>query len=362
MKRTYVVEIVSIALLAVLALPTLTLNANAGLFTSPLPLPSNDDFGSATVIAGLPFDEAVDTELATAEEEEPIPSCAYDPAGRTVWYSFTPGNSGALSAYVWDASFSPAVAVHTGDSLASLNEVAAYCGDGALMFYAEAGTTYYLQVRGFYNEGGPLHFHLEVAPPQAEFGFYPGDPSVFNVIQFYSWSYDPGEVGIESQAWDFGDGSGSMEWNSTHRYAADGDYTVQLAVTTYDGRTAATSLVVPVRTHDVAITKFSVPKAASAGQTRSITVGVTSKRYPQNVQVDLFKSVSGGFQWVGTLAQSVPVYPANRTTDFKFSYTFTSDDAIVGKVTFRTVAAVIDAIDALPADNEAISAPAKVSR
>jgi hypothetical protein len=65
---------------------------------------------------------------------------------------------------------------------------------------------------------------------------------------------------------------------------------------------------------------------------------------------------------VGSLRQYVPVRPANRTTDFRFSYTFTSADAQIGKVTFRAEANIVDAWDALPADNQAISAPVKVRK
>jgi hypothetical protein len=105
-----------------------------------------------------------------------------------------------------------------------------------------------------------------------------------------------------------------------------------------------------------------VPKSASAGQTRAITVGINSRRYPETVEVQFFKSVPGGFLFVGVLTQSVPVRPSNRTTDFNFSYTFTSADAQVGKVTFKAVANVVGARDALPADNEAIAPPTKVTR
>jgi hypothetical protein len=52
----------------------------------------------------------------------------------------------------------------------------------------------------------------------------------------------------------------------------------------------------------------------------------------------------------------------NRTTDFTFSYTFTAGDTSIGKVTFKAVAVLVGARDGLPADNEAIAPPTKVSR
>jgi len=198
-------------------------------------------------------------------------------------------------------------------------------------------------------------------PPVAAFGFYPYTPSAFDVVQFYDWSYDPGGVGVASQSWDLGDGTTATGCCPTRQYA-DGDYSVRLTVTTADGRTDSTSQVLHVRTHDVAITRFSVPRSASAGQTRTLTVGINSRRAPETVEVVLLKSVPGGYQYVGVLSQSVPVRSANRTTDFSFSYTFTSADAQAGKVTFKAVANIAGAPDALPADNEAISSPVKVSR
>jgi hypothetical protein len=117
-----------------------------------------------------------------------------------------------------------------------------------------------------------------------------------------------------------------------------------------------------VRTHDVAITKFTVPQSAKAGQTRSVTVDINNTRYPEQVQVELYKSTIDGWQWVGTLQQYVPVRPANRTTSFAFSYTFTDADALLGRINFRAVAIIVDARDALPTNNEAISLPTKVAK
>jgi hypothetical protein len=118
-----------------------------------------------------------------------------------------------------------------------------------------------------------------------------------------------------------------------------------------------------VRTHDVAITSFKVPQAAKAGQTRSITVNLGNKNYDERVRVWLYKSQPPYYwQEVGWLVQAVPVRNGNRGTNFDFSYTFTPEDAAVGKVNFRAYAEVYDVRDALPTDNEAISDPTKVNR
>jgi PKD repeat protein len=231
-----------------------------------------------------------------------------------------------------------------------------------MTFRAEAGVTYYFQVGNLYNQTGGLSFSLDVAPPpQAQFYFYPGDPSTFDDVQFYDNSWDPAGTGIKSQAWDFGDGTTAQGCCPFHRYAKDGDYTVKLTVTTTDGRTGSTSQVVHVKTHDVAITKLSAPQSAKAGQTRQIVVDIKNTRYPETVRVELLKSIPGGFQSIASTEQNIPVRSGNRTTAVSLSYTFTSADAAVGKVTFKSVVYITNGRDALPADNEAIASPTKVS-
>jgi len=330
-----------------------------------IPPPPNDDFANATAIAALPFDNVVDLTAASLEAGEPTPTCSFGGLGGTAWYRFTPSETRSISALIVSAGFSTVVAAYTGGTVASLTQVGCSVFGGRATFRASAGTIYYFQVAGLFSQSGPLQFRLEVTqPPVANFSFFPGDPSVFDVVQFGDNSFDPGGVGFASRAWSFGDGSTATTSDCcvTHRYAADGDYTAQLTATTVDGRTASVSQPVHVRTHDVAIIRFAAPNAANAGQTRNIVVGLNSRRYVETVEVRLFKSGPGGFQQVGLLTQTVPVRPSNRTTDFGYSYTFTSDDASIGKVTFKVVAAIVGARDALPADNEAIAAPTKVGR
>jgi hypothetical protein len=300
---------------------------------------------------------------ATLQPGEPTPSCNSGNLTNSVWYAYTAATSGEVSA-VGNFTFNNEVDAYIGTSLTSLTDLG--CGGlygRPLTIHVSAGQTYYFQVGGLFGQSGSLTFNLNVTPqPTAHFYFSPSDPSIFDTIQFTDFSNDPVDAGFTSEAWDFGDhttGSGGVV---THRYAADGNYTVTETVTTVDGRTASTSQTVQVTTHDVAITKFSVPNTARAGQTKSITVGVSNSRYPEMVEVFLSRSVPGGFQQVGSLGPyTVPVMKANGTVPFAFSYTFTSDDATAGKVTFQATATIISVRDALPADNTAVSLPTRVT-
>ena len=323
--------------------------------------PSNDNFASASVAATLPFSNSVDTTAATLEANEPS-LCTPPPSEKTVWYAFTPASSVTVSASA-SSFFAPAaVALYTGNSVANLTQVA--CGFAqTVTTRLTAGTTYYFQVGSVGQSGGPILFNLAIAPPpQVALIFFPSDPSTFDNVQFISQTFDPGGAAFTS-IWTFGDGTTSTEQFPLHRYGADGQYTVRLAITTTDGRTASATQVVRVATHDESITSFDAPQAVKVGKTPEITVGISNGRYPDRVQVQLFKSnTSGGFDLVGTLIQTVPVRAGKRVTPFTFNNTFTEQDAAVGKVTFMATATLLDARDALPFDNQAIALPTVVRR
>jgi PKD domain len=325
-----------------------------------VPGPPNDDFGSATTVGSLPYSNTVDTRAATLEPGEPSPSCFGDTPAGTTWWAFTPATSGSVTASL-GSPFSNELAVYTGGSVSALNQVGCRAFGGPLTIHVDAGTTYYFQAGGLFGGRGSMTFNLDVAPPpQANFAQTIGDPSIFDSIQFIDQSFDPGGLGIQSEAWNFGDGGTDTGCCPVHRYVADGDYTVQLTVTTPDGRTGTVKRVVHVKTHDVGISKLATPQSANIGQTKQIQVNVFDLRYPETVQVQLFKSVPGGYQFVGVLTQSISPRGKNQTTPYTFNYTFTADDGTAGKVTFKAVADINGARDALPADNEAIATPTKV--
>ena len=335
--------------------------------------PANDDFDNAISIGAIPFSESRDTSQATSALDDPT-NCFNN---GSVWYQFTPSANTTITAEAntFGSGYDTTLGVYTG-TRGALALVPGGCNDdfsGAqsrVVFDATGGTTYYFML-GFCCGngrvgGGNLIFSLEEhvrVPPQAGFSFSPSQPSRFDTIQFYDGSYDPENIGIQSWGWDFGDGSIASGNPATHKYAADGDYEVSHTVTTVDGRTASITQTVQVRTHDIAITKVTAPQSARSGQTKAITVAIRNTHYPETVTVDLYKSGPGGDVWIGAVTLQVPVLTGNKTKLFTFNYTFTSQDAQIGKVTFRAVATINGANDAFPQDNTGISSPpTKVAR
>jgi PKD domain len=321
--------------------------------------PPNDNFADAMLVnLGEPV--SVDNTAATTELGEPPSGCTWYGFSRTVWFMYTPEADGFITASLDGWPFF--LAAYTGSELSSLTEIGcrSYYWD-PLPIRVVAGQTYYFQLGSSYEwEYGQFSFYLYPTPdPIADFGWSPGDPNVYENIEFCDWTNDPVSAGIAAHTWEFGDGSASSDNCAYHQYAADGDYTVFHNIITSDGRidSDGATKTVSVRTHDVSITKVTAPLSASARQTRAITVDVKNTRYPENVRLVLYKSVVGGYQEVSYLNQYVPVRAGNRTSRFSFNYTFTPQDAALGKVTFKAVAELQDARDAFPADNEAVSTP-----
>jgi PKD repeat protein len=332
-----------------------------------VPPPPNDDFADALVIPSLPFaDDGREMTPATVEVGEPASSCVAPPSEKTMWYAFTPEESMSLTASFLGSVFATGIVAYTGDSLGTLTEVACEVpGDGftpVLTFPVDAGSTYYLQVGAPGSQNEILFFQLMETPvPVADWVTGPSDPSTFDVVQFFSFSHDPGGVGITSESWDFGDGATAEGCCPQHSYPAEGDYDVTLEVTTGDGRSTAVTKTLHVETHDVAIRKVTVPSSARPGQTKSITVGLTNTRHPETVQVELLRSEAGGlWQPVGVVTLPVPVQGKNKTTNVNFNYTFTQADALLGKVSFQAIVNTLGTRDAIPADNMITSLPTTV--
>jgi hypothetical protein len=337
-------------------------HAQLSLHVEALPPPPNDDFADARAVAAVPFAESVDLTLATTEPSEPV-NPGFTPIVASVWYSFTPVATGSYTVSVGGCCTTPIITAYTGDSLASLVQVASRSSN-RLVTQLEEGTTYRLQVgRGFtFGSATPWQVSIALTPPFSAFlSSNPFDPSVFDDVSFTNSSFDPVNVGFEPAEWDFGDGATATGGTVLHRFAADGDYSVRMSVRTLDGRSGIATQTVAVRTHDVAIAKLAAPQSAREGQVKTIVVGLSNQRYPERVRVTLMRGDPGGFfTFVGTQVVDVPVLTGGKTTAIPFAYTFVAEDAFAGKATFKVVAAIEGARDAAPADNEAVSLPTKV--
>ncbi|HET7619868.1 MAG TPA: PKD domain-containing protein [Vicinamibacterales bacterium] len=325
----------------------------------PPPPDDNDFFANARPIPGVPYSDTVFFAGATREFNEPA-FCAFQQ--QTRWYRFTAMQTRALQYGLTSTPFFDNVTVYQGTSLNNLSFVGCANSFSPGTFTAFAGQTYYFQVSSDQSDGAVFFLNVPPPPPppQANFSTFPFDPSLFDNVQFFDQSFDPGNVGIGTRIWSFGDGAvdSTTSFVTTHQYAADGDYPVSLQVTTLDGRTGSITRTLPVRTHDVAITKFQTPSSGGVGRSTKISVDIRSNRYAETVDVQLFKSVPGGYQFVAVSRQTLPT--RNRVTSVGFTYTFAPSDAVIGKVTFRVLVSILGARDALPADNEAIGSPTKV--
>jgi hypothetical protein len=137
--------------------------------------PSNDDAGSPTVIASLPFIDSLDTGEATSDPSDP--DCFGSGSSASVWYAFTTGaDPVTLLADTSASDYVTAITVMagspTGDGIVA-------CGFGGAQFPAEPTTTYYFMIAACDSggvglaavgcdpsaTGGSLVFSLDAAPP-----------------------------------------------------------------------------------------------------------------------------------------------------------------------------------------------------
>ncbi|MGW5747663.1 hypothetical protein [Amycolatopsis sp. NPDC003861] len=321
-------------------------------FTAVPPAP-NDGLAAATPVS-VPGDYAGDLTVASAEAGEARPSC--DPgAEQSVWFAFTPDRTRSVSAlamYDWG----PGITVYRGTTADSLSEVDCVAsGDRrAAVFTAEAGQPYRIRVADDAEAASVFQLRLETAPPLRPWvSASPNNPSVYTDVTLYPSSGDSLGRDFVSGEVRFGDGGSAPITGApiVHRYAADGEYRLEVTGSTADGRTGSGSGTVQVETHDVALSDFVVPAKARVDDTKPIKVSVTSTRHDETVVVSLSKlNEQGYFQEIGQLKQWVP---AGRKVVLPFAYTYTAADAAAGKAQFKVYAS-IDPYreDARPADNE----------
>ena len=327
-----------------------------------VPPAQNDDFAASSV-AAAPGQYAGDLTVASAEPGEVVPGC--DPAAdRSVWFRFTPDRTRSVSVlamYDWG----PGITVYRGTTPDSLSEVdCVSSGDRrAAVFTAVAGQTYQIRVADDVDAASLFDIRLETAPPLAPFvGTYPNNPSVYTDVTLVPYSGDSLGRDFVSGEVRFGDGGSAPITGApiVHRYAADGDYRVEVTGTTGDGRTGTGFDMLKVDTHDVSLSDFVVPAKAREDETKPIKVSLSNTRHDETVTVTLYRlNEQGYYEEVGRLKQWVPA-AAGRKVLFPFAYTYTAADVAAGKTSFKVVASIDEwyAGDARPEDNELLASTA----
>jgi hypothetical protein len=125
------------------------------------PTLSNDDFANAQALEGPSGTVTGSTLDATAEVGEP--SHANVGGVASIWYRWTAARDGTAVFNTQGSDFDTVLAIYTGDSLTTLQVVAA--NDDALdlssrvTFSAVAGQTYYVAVDGFLGERGSVRLN-----------------------------------------------------------------------------------------------------------------------------------------------------------------------------------------------------------
>jgi len=126
--------------------------------------PANDDFDNATVIDTIPFSISQEMRGATTAEDDPIFPCTSSQHYRSVWFQYTPSESGTLSLNTAGSDYDTVLAVWTGER-GSLTNVA--CNDdvinseithSSVQLPVGAGISYYIEVAGYGDWSfGTLH-------------------------------------------------------------------------------------------------------------------------------------------------------------------------------------------------------------
>lgn len=310
--------------------------------------PANDNRAEAQTIV---LDETVTSSTLDATVEDGEAFCDGN-ASPSVWFDFTAAASATLK-----------LALPSGGRANVYTEpenTAVGCGNAG--FLATAGQHYMIQV---ISAPAGATLTLTLAPNPAP------TPWMYNVtgmagLPVEIYANDTGDpVGLFPTAitWDFGDGTTSTTdpWVARHTYAKDGDYTVTVTSTTSDGRTGSGSLLLPIRTHDIAVVSFTAPTNARVGQSKTFVAGIRNTHYVETANVALYRGGTAGWTLVTQSTVTLPVKPSNKTTSVNLPYLFTSADASAGSVSFK-VAVTIYNSEKQTTDNEMVCPPVRVTK
>ena len=123
-------------------------------------IPANDNFSAAQAISG--FGGSVTNSNSRGSKEAGEPNHAGNAGGSSIWYSWTPTNSGQAVIDTIGSSFDTLLGIYTGSSVSNLTVVASDDDSGGLdgtsraIFNVTSNTTYKIAVDGFSGFSGTV--------------------------------------------------------------------------------------------------------------------------------------------------------------------------------------------------------------
>ena len=139
-----------LALVLMLCSAAVLLASSAGAEELP---PPNDDWDSATIVTGIPFEVTQSTLLATTDPDQD--SFWFK---KTVWFSFTPSADRRVAITRVGSDYPTDAFVYTGTRDSRVPVECDYPLTEVLQCNVEAGTTYHITVSARYGDGGTLVF------------------------------------------------------------------------------------------------------------------------------------------------------------------------------------------------------------
>jgi hypothetical protein len=132
-----------------------------------VPPPPNDDFANRITVAGTNIAFTGTSRGATEENGEPNPDPFNAYFHRSVWWTWTAPTSGLVRVSIYSPPeyIQMILAIYTGSSLGTLENVAVGKYTGEVRFYALQGTTYQIRAEGFGGSSGDLNLGLQLNPP-----------------------------------------------------------------------------------------------------------------------------------------------------------------------------------------------------
>jgi hypothetical protein len=348
--------------------------------------PGNDLFAQAQVLSGsLPVSVTGTNVDATKELGEP--AHADNAGGASIWYSWTPTESGDVVIDTCGSEFDTLLAVYTGAAVDALTTIASNDDAGidasctvqsAVSFTAAAETTYHIAVDGYDGQQGAVTLSIRLAtppvvmndhfagaqilsgsPPQSVTGTTveatrePGEPehagNAGGASIWYSWApAESGHVTIEGCGSDFdtllavytgatvnalseiASNDDTCGLQSLVSFAAVAGTTYYIAVDGFDGQQGAVSLnlaLIPAATND----DFAQAQVLSGVLPLQVT-GSTIDATHETGESEHGGFIGGGsvwFSWTPTVSSSVMIETCGSAFDAHYGvYTGAAVDAL----------------------------------